>query len=812
MILQFNDLKKIVQGDELQVADRSKPVVHLLTDSRKLAPPRNALFFAISGKRHEGHDYISDLIKAGVKQFIVEKPINIEDKNVNVLHVKSSLEALQKIAAYRRSQYKLDVVGITGSNGKTIVKEWLGQLLSPHRSVIKSPGSFNSQIGVPLSIWKIEPEHDIALIEAGISQKHEMQKLEKIIKPTLGIFTNIGSAHDEGFESMEEKVKEKSLLFQQAKTVIYCKDNELIDAVFYDKGFTWGYHEASDIKIKNLKKTEGDTQLTITYLNKSYEFRIPVVNRAGIENALHCIAFMLMYQYSARQIQEGLTQLRTVPMRLQLKRGLNNCLLIDDTYNNDPAGLQVALDFLSSQKQRKKKTIILSDLLQTGLKKDHLYKGIMEQLRTAGLHRVITVGPDTSIHFQHEEHIETFPSTEAFLKDFDFQQFENELVLIKGARTFRFERIVKALEEKIHGTQLEINLEALTHNLNFYLSRLHTNTKMMVMVKAFAYGSGSLEIANLLQHHRIDYLGVAYADEGVALRKNGIEIPIMVMNPSADSFDKLMEFDLEPEIYNLTILKKFIDFIGSKNANIHLKINTGMHRLGFNESELDELISLLQKNKQLKVKSIFSHLAGADDEAHNLFSKKQASVFEQLSERIMKSLQIKALRHLVNSPGIVRFPEYHYDMVRLGIGLYGIETNNQEQEKLEAISSLKTIVSQVNKLKKGETVGYGRKGLVDEDKLVATIAIGYADGFSRAFSNGVGQVFIHGKRAPVIGNVCMDMTMVDVTLIDGVKAGDEVEVFGPNLPITEIAQAIDTIPYEILTNVSQRVKRVYYTG
>ncbi|MEP2773527.1 MAG: bifunctional UDP-N-acetylmuramoyl-tripeptide:D-alanyl-D-alanine ligase/alanine racemase [Fulvivirga sp.] len=809
-MLQFSHLKAITGGQVISEVQPTLSINHLLTDSRKVIPSDGTLFFAIKGERHDGHAYIKSLIDAGVKQFIIDHSLDLPKEEINVLRVENTLNALQQIAIHKRNQFSGPVVGITGSNGKTIVKEWLAQMLMPFEAITKNPGSYNSQVGVPLSVWRLNNTQTIGIFEAGISETNEMSNLQQIIQPSEGIFTNIGAAHDEGFISRAEKVKEKALLFKETAQVVYCKDHTEIDSLLSDKGFTWGKSEDSHVRINSMSTTGSKTRLKLSLRGSTLELTVPFTAPVAIENVMHCICYMLMKGYSEEVIQKGLNTLRTVKMRLEMKRGVNNSLIIDDTYNNDLAGLEVAIDFLVSQKQRSKKIIVFSDLYQTGLSNEELYGAIEKKLQVAQPNIVIAIGKNVSKHLSYDGLI-AYPSTEAFLDQQDLDLFENATVLVKGARVFEFEKIVRQLEEKIHGTQLEINLDALTSNLNYYRSKLKPNTKLMVMVKAFAYGSGSLEIANLLQHHRVDYLGVAYADEGVQLRKNGITLPIMVMNPTQESFEKILKYELEPEIYNFNILNKFISFLDTQKANIHLKLDTGMHRLGFASHQLDELTQVLQVNTNIQVKAMFSHLAGADNESHNDFSHNQARQFDEMSMQVSKSLNISPIRHLVNSPGIVRFPQYHFDMVRLGIGLYGVETNLQEQDKLQPISSLKTIISQINELKAGDTVGYGRKGKIEANKRIATIAIGYADGYSRAFSNGIGQVFIHGKRAPVVGSVCMDMTMVDVTHIPEAAEEDEVEIFGKNITISEMAGFINTIPYEILTSVSQRVKRIYHT-
>lgn len=808
-MIYFKTLTEITEGDVIS-SEYAGEIKHMITDSRKSFFAAGGIFFAIHGERHDGHAYIQSLYDKGVRQFVVEKEVDpAKLKGSNILKVTNGLDALQALARFHREQFDAEIIGITGSNGKTIIKEWLFQLIVPFKRTVKNPHSYNSQIGVPLSVWLLDKQHETGIFEAGISQPGEMEKLEAIIQPTVGIFTNIGSAHDSGFTSYKHKIQEKALLFKNTRQVIYCKDHEAVDQHLASKGFTWGHHPESNIRITEMITHDRETIVNIRYRGE-YSIRIPFVDKASVENSLHCIAYMLLKGYDVMIIQEGILKLRTVRMRLELKKAVHNSYIIDDAYNNDLAGLQIALDFLSHQKQHDSKSVIISDILQSGIADEELYTQVKDLLKASGVRKIVGIGPALEKHkslFEIESHF--YKTTDDFLHHHNLAAFKEEIILVKGARHFAFEKIIRALEEKIHGTQLEINLDALTNNLNFYRSKMQPETKLMVMVKAFAYGSGSLEVANLLQFHRVDYLGVAYADEGVFLRKNGIYLPVMVMNPTEDSFEKLNQFHLEPEVYNFNIFRQLISFLGPRSMKVHIKLDTGMHRLGFEEEDIDQLIALLKQHKNIEVKSIFSHLAGADEAVHSDFSLTQAAKFKKLSDRIIQDMPHKPLRHLVNSPGIVRFPQLHFDMVRLGIGLYGLEANNQEQHRLKPISRLKTIISQIKQVKKGETVGYGRKGVAEDDMQIATIAIGYADGFSRAFSNGVGEVWLHGKRAPVIGNVCMDMTMIDITGIDAAE-GDEVEVFGEHLTIMEAAERIKTIPYEILTNVSQRVKRVYY--
>ncbi len=817
-MLYFKQLQAITQGATLQIYE-DRPVQHLITDSRKLLISSEALFFAVAGARHDGHAYIEELYQKGIRQFVVEKPVDLDTiPEANVIQVNDSIMALQQIAAHHRNQFDLTIVAITGSNGKTIVKEWLGQMLSASLKVVKSPKSYNSQIGVPLSLWQIRFEHEIGIFEAGISQIGEMEKLADIIKPQIGIFTMIGTAHDEGFENRQHKIIEKSKLFEHVDKLVYCRDHNDVHEVFANEFHqkelvSWGKSKESAIHITNVKKSANDAALTLIYEGRKITFAFPFSSEASIENCMHCVAFLLSESFAPAFIQQQINLLDNISKRLELKQGINGCYLIDDTYNNDYGGLQIALEFMGQQKHNESKTVILSDLLQTGLNEQVLYESIGELLHNKGIKRLIGIGEAISRNSGYFKMSTLFyESTEAFLLQANKSDFHNELVLIKGARQFSFERIVELLQQKTHGTVLEINLDALTHNLNFYRSKLLPNTKLMVMVKAFAYGSGSDEVANLLQFHRVDYLAVAYTDEGVALRDHGISLPIMVMNTASENFGQLIRYNLEPEIYSLSQLKALSDFLREekKTIRIHLKLDTGMHRLGFNQPELKTVLEYLSNSPSIIVSSVFSHLAGADEALHNDFSHHQVQRFIAMKNYLSLNSDIKPLYHILNSAGIVRFPEYQFDMVRLGIGLYGIEASGQEQNQLQPISTLKTTISQIKHIPKGETVGYSRKGVATRDTALATIAIGYADGFDRRFGQGKGHVYINGQLAPVVGNVCMDMTMVDVTGIEAAE-GDEVIIFGRDMPISTLASAIGTIPYEILTNVSERVKRVFFT-
>jgi alanine racemase len=805
-MMQFSQLKNIIGGSELMLsADR--PVTILITDSRKAVVQEGSVFFAISGAHHDGHRYVQSLYEAGIRQFIIEKEFPIAQfTGANFLKVDSAILALQKIAAFHRSKFSIPVAAITGSNGKTIIKEWLYQLLSKEYTIVKNPGSYNSQIGVPLSVWQLQPHHTLGIFEAGISKPGEMEKLQVVIDPTIGIFTNIGTAHDENFSDAEHKIKEKLKLFQHVKVLICCADHRSLNHVLKQSAIpllTWGFSDQADIKIS--KETN---RYSFVWKGQTQKIDFPFSDQASIENAFHCIALMLHVGIEMSAIQEKIRSLRSIPMRLELKEGINHSQVIDDTYNNDLAGLQISLDFLNNQSQKSHKALILSDVLQSGLSDEELTNRISQLVNNSGLTKFIGIGPVLSKHAKKFLVPSTFfQSTDAFLKSPFSSSFLHEAILVKGARIFQFEKIVSQLQRRVHGTIMEVDLSSLVYNLNFFKSKLRADTKVMVMVKAFAYGSGSVEVANVLQYNKIDYLGVAYADEGVDLRKNNITLPIMVMNPSEDGFQTMINYNLEPEIYGFKILQELISFLQGKPWRIHLKIDTGMHRLGFEEGDLQKLQKILIENKNLEIASIFTHLAGSDEAEHDAFSKFQAESFLNCAEKIAAVIGYKPILHALNTPGILRFPEWQLGMVRLGVGLYGVDPTNNNHN-LKPVTTLKTIISQIREVKMGESIGYGRKGRATKPMRVATIAVGYADGYSRAFSGGVGEVVVNGKRAPVVGNVCMDMTMIDITGIDAIE-GDEVVLFGDELPIGELANKIKTIPYEILTNTSERVKRVF---
>lgn len=809
MIL-FSSLATICQGSIIQLY-KDRQVRDLVIDSRKSLLSEQAMFFAISGVRHDGHQFISQLYSSGMRQFVIEHSIPLNKfPEANFLLVKSATLALQALARFHRRSFNIPVIGIAGSNGKTIIKEWLYQLLSGDFKIVKNPGSYNSQLGVPLSVWQMQAHHQLGIFEAGISRPGEMENLEKIIKPSIGIFTNIGSAHDEGFSNRKEKACEKLKLFTHVEKLLYCSDNlELHEEVKKTaiSTISWGFHAEAEYRVK-----QQDSHITIVGNNQEFEFQLPFTDKASTENALHCIILMLHFKYSTQQIQDRIQLLRSVPMRLELKQGINNCQIIDDSYNNDLGGLQISLDFMGSL-QKKQKTLIFSDVLQTGLDDHALATRIAEIVFQSGVQKLIGIGPVLARHQDlfKRKNLEAYfyENTEVALEAISWDAFNREIILVKGARVFQFEKIVARLQRKIHGTRMEIDLNKMVHNLNFFKSRLNPGVKLMVMVKAFAYGSGSEEVANLLQYHRVDYLGVAYTDEGVELRKNQISLPIMVMNPTEETYSALISNNLEPVIYSLASLRSLVDFLHGRLCLIHLEIETGMHRLGLEDHNLDEVISILKVNRNISIASVFSHLAGADESKHDDYSKTQWKLYQSGYHKISTELGVNPIRHLLNSPGILRMPHYQMDMVRLGIGLYGVNPTTDQFVQLQPVATLKTVISQIKKIKGGESVGYGRWGKADHDMTLATIAIGYADGFSRSFSRGAGSVLVKGKRAPVIGNVCMDMTMIDVSGIE-VQEGDEVIIFGEGLSIHEVAASIKTIPYEILTNTSERVKRVFF--
>jgi alanine racemase len=783
-------------------------------DSRSLQNSAQTLFFALTGPNNNAHSYIKDLIANGVQNFVVLYiPEGCAGK-ANFLLVENTLDALQQFAAYYRSLYDFPIIGITGSNGKTIVKEWLNFLLSPDYNVIRSPKSYNSQVGVPLSLFAINEKHNLGIFEAGISTVREMEKLEKIIQPTIGILTNIGSSHDEGFLNLEEKTIEKLNLFKHADVLIY-EQRSLVDQFVNPKKivFTWSFiNKEVDVFVYKKETENQNTTLYYKYKGNTQELRIPFEDTASIQNAISCLMAMLYFDYDSATIQSRMLLLFPVEMRLKVKNGINNCSLIDDSYSSDFESLKIALDFLESQRQFPKKTVILSDIFQSGLSNEELYSKVSQLIVSNNITRTIVIGETISAFKDIFANCIKFKTTNEFISNFDTLGFANETILIKGARSFQFEEIVYLLEEKTHETVLEINLNAISYNLNFFKSKLNPKVKIMVMVKAFGYGNGGVEIAKLLEHHKVDYLGVAFADEGISLKNGGIHLPIMVLNPENTSFSAIIQNQLEPEIYCLKGLYAFLKIAKEKNLRhfpIHIKLDTGMHRLGFQEDAVNELIATLKGNENVQIRSILSHLATSDDLEHRDFTLSQINLFDDLSSRIMTGLDVNPIRHILNTSGISNYPDSQFNMVRLGIGLYGVSNDPAEQKYLENVGTLKSVISQIRTINTGESVGYGRKFMADKPTKVATIPIGYADGIFRAWGNGIGFISIKDKKAKILGSVCMDMLMVDVTEIDCTE-GDSVIVFGESPTVSYIAKKINTIAYEVLTSISQRVKRVYY--
>lgn len=793
----------------------------LLTDSRSLSFPTESLFFAIRTLRNNGHDYILELYQQNLRYFVVSE-MQPEYENLPdavFLVVKDTLLALQTLAAAHRASFHIPVIGITGSNGKTVLKEWLYQLLHTDYRITRSPRSYNSQIGVPLSVWAMNENTQLGIFEAGISEMHEMEHLEPIIQPTIGIFTNLGEAHQENFTGLKQKCEEKLELFKDAEMLIYCSDSKLVEISIAQSGFSgklfaWGKSDKAQVQVLKLEKTVSATQALLKYGSAEISISIPFTDAASIENALQCVVVMLYLGVKADEIAKRILLLESVAMRLEVKEGVRDCLIINDSYNSDLNSLSIALDFLNQQATAKNlsKTLILSDILQTGQTPDELYKTVAELVKNKNVQRIIGIGSEIGKQADKFDAINTvfFEHTEDFLKSASLRDFQKEIILLKGSRSFHFEDISEKLELVTHETTLEVNLNALVDNLNYFRSKLRHETKMMCMVKAFAYGSGAVEVARTLQHHRCDYLAVAVADEGAELRREGIRIPIVVMNPEKGSFGMIFDNKLEPEIYSFRLLDAFIasaEKLGLTDYPIHVKIDSGMHRLGFEPQDMEQLLARLKGQNQVKVRSVFSHLSGSDDAKFDDFTKQQIAAFTACADQLSATFSHHIMRHILNSAGIERFPEYQFDMVRLGIGHYGI--SSLPEVNLKQVCALKTVILQIKTVKAGETVGYSRKGIVNADKRIAIIPIGYADGFDRKLGNGVGEVLVNGQRAKVIGNVCMDLAMIDVTNLEA-KEGDMVEIFGDNLTVSEVAGWLKTISYEVLTSVSRRVKRVYF--
>lgn len=820
MIYSIGDIAAILKGKltgpDVAVID------HLLIDSRRIVFPSSSLFIALKTTHRDGHRFIADAYKKGVRNFIVSENVNADDyPEASFVQVADTRSALQQLASHHRKQFSIPTIGITGSNGKTIVKEWLYQLLHPDYNIVRSPRSFNSQVGVPLSVWQMNERHQLAIFEAGISLPDEMQMLEEIIRPTIGILTNIGEAHSEGFADRKQKLEEKIKLFKNCELIISNGDDEEIVAALSGMRkqiFTWGNKSTNAIQVLGINKENLQTEILLTTHHSPLTISIPFTDDASVENAITCCCVMVHLGIKPLVIEERMLHLQPVNMRLEMKKGINNCIVINDSYSADLSSLHIALGFLQQQSGDGNKTVILSDFLQSGTEDKILYEQIAHSLLQHKINRLIGIGEKISHHLAvlldgSSIRQDYFLRTESFLQQFLSSLFKDETILVKGARKFEFEQITQLLSQKVHQTRLEINLDSIVHNLKEYRKFLKPGVKIMAMVKAFAYGSGGAEIAGVLQYHGADYLGVAYADEGVELRKAGIQLPVMVMNPDETSFDVLIENNLEPEIFSFDLLKKFDTYLRSEALQqypIHLEIETGMNRLGFGVEEINELGIYLSNTTSFKVQSAFSHLAAAEEAVQDDYTLLQNEKFISAASQLEKKLGYSYLKHIANSAAIVRHPQLHYDMVRPGIGLYGVDSSGIKKLNLQPVATLKATIAQIKKLKPGESVSYNRKGKVEKESTIATVRIGYADGYPRRLGNGIGKMMVKGKLASVIGTVCMDMVMLDITEIKDVKEGDEVIIFGKELSVEQLAAWAVTIPYEIMTGVSQRVKRVYF--
>ncbi|MCB0641575.1 MAG: bifunctional UDP-N-acetylmuramoyl-tripeptide:D-alanyl-D-alanine ligase/alanine racemase [Phaeodactylibacter sp.] len=816
----FSEIQRILQAELLQQKNPEAAIQQLCLDSRQVPFPKESLFFAVTGPMHDGHQFLAAAYHQGVRNFVVSKRALPHLPGGNILLVEDTVQSLQKLADHHRHQFDLPVIGITGSNGKTIVKEWLDQCLSPDLKVVRSPRSYNSQVGVPLSLWQMSAQDQLGIFEAGISKAGEMARIAPLIDCSIGLFTNIGDAHAAGFAGLSEKIQEKLALFEHAQILVYCRDHKAIhEAVAqrfpFKKTFQWSIHNEADLRLAPPLIEDANALLEAQVEGQHWQVRLPFTDRASIENAIHCWAVLLVLKYPMPLIKRRLESLEPVAMRMELKAGVQDCTLINDTYNADLASLKSALQFLEQQEPDKERIVIISDILENSLHPSEMYREVAGLLQQHQVNRLYGIGEairQVSDYLPNAVKQQYFNTATELLQELQPPPFHSAVLLIKGARRFELERITRRLEAKDHQTVLEVDLNALRHNLQTYTQVLNPRTKTLVMVKADAYGSGAVKVARLMEYQQVDYLGVAYADEGVALRQAGIELPILVLNPGSEHFDSIIRYRLEPEIYSLRQLQHFLQHLSGRSTPfpIHLKLETGMHRLGFEAEDMDELAEILQRHRdRIQVASLFTHLSASENPEEDSYSHQQADLFLQYSKLLSEALGYQPIRHVLNSSGILRFPEYHLEMVRLGIGLYGFDSAGQIQGNLQSVLTFKAGISQIKDLEVGETVGYSRKGLARQPMRIATISTGYADGLLRLAGNGRFKVLIRGQEAPTVGNICMDMSMVDVSHIPEVAVGDEVLLFGAAHPVTALAEALQTIPYEVFTNISERVKRVY---
>ena len=802
-----------------RIGETDAQIGWLLTDSRSLCFPEETLFFALRSARNDGHRYIADLYRRGVRNFVVEaKGYDDFLPGANFLIVPSPLAALQRLAERHRDEFDVPIIGITGSNGKTMVKEWLYQLLLPSQKIVRSPRSYNSQIGVPLSVWLLNEQTEVGIFEAGISQPGEMFALRDIIQPTIGVFTSLGTAHQENFRSMEEKCMEKLELMHDTEAMVYCSDNDTVSRCirrmqYKGEKIAWSQcDEQAALFVKSTTSLPHSTRITYIWKDEENCFEIPFIDEASVEDVITCAAVALYMGLTPAQLADRMPRLEPVAMRLEVKEGQRGCVLINDSYNSDVNSLDIALDFMN-RREAAKKTLILSDIFQTGTSPEALYAQVSDLAVKRGIDKFIGIGPELTAQADKIQIADKlfFADVPHFLSSEAFATLRDELILLKGSRSFGFDQITEQLEQKVHETILEVNLNAVVENLNYYRSFLKPETKMVCMIKADAYGAGAVEIAKTLQDHRVDYLAVAVADEGVTLRKAGITANIMIMNPEMTAFKTMFDYELEPEVYSFRLMDALIKAARKEGITgwpVHIKFDTGMHRLGFDPVEdIDELVDRLIHQQAIIPRSVFSHFVGSDSDGFDDFSARQFALFEEGSRKLQTAFTHHILRHMDNSAGIEHFPERQMDMCRLGIGLYGVDP--RDNRILHTVSTLKTTILQLRHVPKGETVGYSRKGKIERNSVIAAIPIGYADGLNRHLGNRHGYCLVNGQKAEYVGNICMDVAMIDVTDIP-CKEGDQVEIFGEHLPVTQLSDELDTIPYEVLTGVSNRVKRVYF--